>query len=71
MIHVIPITDREEHIASSTCKCGVRYDSEWEMIIHEAFADLGQQWMVVQSGNFEFKRILRQIDPSMVKMFKD
>ena len=71
MIHVVPITDRKEHIASSACECGTRYDSEWEMIIHEAFSDVGQQWMVIQSGNFQFKRVVKEIDSSMVKKFKD
>ena len=70
MIHIVPVTDVREHIAGSTCECGVRYDSEFELLIHEPFWDSGQRWMVVQSGNFEFKRVVKELNPSLTKMFR-
>lgn len=56
MIHVIPVSDSKPHFPLSTCDCGPRYNPEYDMIIHEAFEDEGQQWMSVMDGDFEFVR---------------
>lgn len=46
MIHVIPMEDSKPHIPLSTCECGPQYDPDYDMIVHEAFKDCGQRWMI-------------------------
>lgn len=38
--------DSKPHIPLSTCECGPQYDPDYDMIVHEAFKDWGQLWMV-------------------------